>query len=292
MNAVSLNNIVKYILICITIIVGVVGYTQMINNDLSYLTLFEVYTSKEIFNIYFALNRENFLFLPLFSLILLAPYKVRSALPLLILATLLVLTTSPYFVIFFSYIILTTSNDQIGKKNFFYTGLILGGVLLVAKLFEIDMQLVLPFIFLVLRTFMKRVSQLYDLIILFLCASFFSFQELSSLTFNIFFVATFLLTLLKNGDVEELPLLAYWSLFNKLPIILTISIYALYLIKLNYKYFKFNVSFWQVLNTAKLALFVITIFVTGTKEYTFLFPLLILVTVMSKESRREVLNDF
>lgn len=292
MNAVSLNNIVKYVLICITILVGIVGYTQMLNNDLSFLTLFEVYTSKDIFNIYFAMNRENILFLSLFPLVLLAPYKVRSALPFLILTVLLVLTTSPYLVTFFAYIILTTSNDQIGKKNFFYNSLAVGIFLLVSKLIEVEVVFILPFVFLALRTLMRRTSQLYDLVVLFLCASFFSYTGLSNITLNIFFVVLYLLGILKNGEVEELPLLAFWALFNNLPTILVVSIFALYLIKVNYKYFKYNQSIGQLLSAIKLCLFVATVCITGTKEYAFLFPLLVLVAQLSKETRREVLSDF
>lgn len=291
MNTININNIVKYILMTVVVLIGILGYVQMLNNDLTYLTLFELYSSKDVFNIFFAINKESFLLLTLFPLMLLAPYKVKNAIPYIILSFLLVLTTSPYLVTFLAYILLATSNDQLGKKNFFNTAISIGAILLVTKFFELDTSIVLPIGLVFLRTIMRKVSLIYDIIILFLCISFFEFNIFEPLYLNIIFVMVYIISLIKNRKLDILPLVAYWCLFNALPVVVTISIFALYIIKFNYKYFKHSELVQQGLSVVQLILCALVIYLTGMEELRFLFPFLALIVFMSSESLREVSND-
>jgi len=278
----------KLLIVLLVSIFSIFLYNNVIQTDSSFITLFEQYFPDNMFDLYLIINRETILFALPLSLFILSKNKLSTWLLFLPLSMLLIVTGAINYILIFSYLILLMMNDQIGKKNYFYSVFIISIILFLNILLKLDLGYYLPIALVFTRTLISRKSPLFDVILAFVLVSYFNVSIYSNINVTIAFVGLYLSSYIKNRSIDPLSLLAFWSIFIGASPLVYIGIFCVYLLsKFSSSIFD-NVIDHQVMAFTKLCIYIVVIFLGMKTDFGFLFPILLLINFMNKELRQEL----
>lgn len=292
MNKLSLNLMLKSLCTFVFIISGHYLFYTMSYEGVTYVTLFEQYFPKRMFDTYFALNRETILFLLPLVFYGIQINKIREYLLFLGLAILFLLCGNLNQVFILAYGLLALCSDQTGKKNFFYSIMLLAILLVGNKLYDLIDQTYIPLFVMILVSSVKRSSKLFESLLVVMIVSTFRDLNYNPIILNISIVCAYLISYIKHSELKPFQLLIFWSLFNGFPIPLTVMLLCIYICEDYARQFNHSKDILYIQNTLVVFSYVACIYLSNSMGLMFLIPIVLLIAHIGKEYKKEMVYGF
>ena len=286
MKNINLSNISKHLILVIISVLSIFLYVNMGIQEITNLSLYELYFSKSFFNIFIGLDHLTILMIIPFCITFSNGYKLNSVLQFLIYSILFLISPSIYFQILWAYLLLSAMNDQRGKKNLLFTliSIALIGILLRAT--DYSIQYYVPFIIITARSLFKRTSIVFDIISLAFCINTLQLPgAVPELWNNIFFVLVFLIGRIKENSRDELTLFAFWALFSGFPVHLVVTIYALSIYRKSLGKIEIKPEINNLIMATQLFIYIFILYSSHQKALLLVFPLLMAFRYVSEETK-------
>ncbi len=286
MKNLNISNISKYLILVIISVLSIFLYVNMGVQEITNLSLYELYFSKSFFNIFIGIDHLTVLMIIPFCIIFINGYKLNNILQFLVYSILFIISPSVYFQILWAYLLLSAMNDQRGKKNLLFTliSIALIGILLRATDYSIEYYV--PFIILTARSLFKRTSPVFDIISLVFCINTLQLPEIvPELWINIFFVLVFLIGRIKENPKDELTIFAFWILFSGFPVHLVVLIYILSIYRKSLSKVELKPVISNLMSAAQLFIYIFILYSSHQKSLLLVFPLLMTFRYVSEETK-------